>query len=726
MSERPTLPEKAGHLAKAAQPHLFILTVSTLLLVFFLKLWTIDPSIPYGYQGDAIWSAATAKTTQDTGWFLTNPQLGFPFGYQIFDFPLADSLLIFLIKAASICHNDWGLAINLVFWISFPAIAWIAFATMRSLGISLFSSIAFSLLFAFAPFHFARAAGHLFLGLYFAVPLGVLAALAPDTLRRRWYLGLPIGFLISGCGVYYAFFSCFLIAGSLLLDLVEGRPLKEFRFSVYTILAVITGCFAQVFPTLLFWLEKGPLTSALRRSPSDADTYGLRIAQLLIPPGGHRLTLLDKLNTYYNTHNLHINENAVSSLGLAASLGFVLLIFIVVFVRNTNTALARVARLNLSLLLLATMGGFGSLLANLGFSQIRSYNRASIFIALFGLIGLALVVDRMANKLREHHKSLCKPAFLPLVAAILFALFEQISPSFAAIYHGDNEARFKRDQKFYQHVQTVLPSGTAVYQVPYRPFPESGYDAFKPYLHTQGLKWSYGTYVGRREDNWQRTVAGLPETERANLLYQAGFAALLLDTRVLPSATHATVLAELHAAYGRPLLESGDGEYLFAIRGSSQAPTLFKVDEQLSRISEMQHSACPESLRGGSEALNERTGTGKGVVDSGQIMKRRLTQLIHFDGWGLQDTEKEQAPLTGIALLEGSKVIAISCATRLFRGDVATALGVPQAVFSGWTLDLPARTLGAGTYHLRIIGLTEDKKAITLSGPAEHTVIISE
>src|SRR5262249_26949537 len=93
-------------------------------------------------------------------------------------------------------------------------------------------------------------------------------------------------------------------------------------------------------------------------------------------------------------------ENATSRLGLLASLGFLTLLAALVLPASRRWArdeplLLAAATLTLALVLLGTVGGFGSLFNLLVSPEIRAYNRVSPFIALYAWIAMTMVIDRL-------------------------------------------------------------------------------------------------------------------------------------------------------------------------------------------------------------------------------------------------------------------------------------------------------------------------------------------
>ena len=112
-----------------------------------------------------------------------------------------------------------------------------------------------------------------------------------------------------------------------------------------------------------------------------------------------------------------------------------------------------------------------------------------------------------------------------------------------------------------------LPTGAAVYQLPYVPFPESGqpagddYGPLRGYLHSRDLRWSYGAMKGR-DANWSATLSTLPLRLQLPAVVAAGFDGITVDRSAYADGGQA-IKGELeHRLRLRPVV-SPDGTQLF-------------------------------------------------------------------------------------------------------------------------------------------------------------------
>src|SRR5262249_39525918 len=204
------------------------------------------------------------------------------------------------------------------------------------------AAIVISLLYAFLPYHFMRGVSHYFLGTYYLVPLmcyvalrvyqgqGLLFRASNEGGETRWNFrsgeglaAMAICALAGAAGVYYAFFGCCLLlvgGATAAAALKKSAPLLNSAILIaITSLSVI----ATLSPHLIGRLWLGPNHAAVQRSGFEAELYGLKITQMILPKPQHRIGFLARLrDTYDPPTERYVNENRSAALGMIGSVGF--------------------------------------------------------------------------------------------------------------------------------------------------------------------------------------------------------------------------------------------------------------------------------------------------------------------------------------------------------------------------------------------------------------------
>lgn len=585
-----------------------------LILTLVLQLWHADLSVPFLYGGDSLLFQALAKGAVEQGWYLHNARVGAPFGLELHDFPLVDSLHFLGIKLLALKGQDYARGYNLYFLLTFPLTTLTSLYVLRRFHVSYGPAVVGSLLFTLLPYHFLRGEGHLFLASYYLIPLIVRVVVQiglgrtpflrpdPDTGKLRWtwrdgrsVAAVVVCLLVACGGVYYAFFSCyFLLAAGAAACAKKGTgplpsrgPVPFFaRFFArwyplaaagVTIAVISLGVLANLAPTLLYRWQHGDNPVAVLRVPYQAEEYGLKVCQLLFPMRGHRLAPLRDFEARYSGPSTPlVNENHMAALGLIGALGFLFLaarLLRVPCFRGQSPVFTRgplmdvLAVLVIAAVLLATIGGFGSVFSYLVSGWIRAYNRISVFIAFFSLFAVVLLLDTAVRKYgRSARARMLMYGLLGLV--LLLGVLDQTSPAFVPAYDSGRK-EYQLDAAYVQTIEATVPAHTMIFQLPHLGFPESfpvhamqDYDPLRGFLHSRTLRWSYGALKGREGDLWLQQMADRPVDDLVETLACAGFGGISVDCNGYADRG-ADLLGRLIRLVGAPTAVRADNRFVF-------------------------------------------------------------------------------------------------------------------------------------------------------------------
>ncbi|MBX9625099.1 MAG: hypothetical protein K2X82_14935, partial [Gemmataceae bacterium] len=532
---------------------------TALLIVAGLRLDRADLRAPLAYDDDALLIMPLVKATLERGhpfghW--RNPRLGHPWGQELHDFPVVDHLHLLLVWLTGQVVPDWVVAFNLYHLLTWPLTALTAMWAFRRLGLTLPFAAAGGVLYAFLPYHYLRGEVHYFLAAYWVVPLSWLPALAmlkgelPFFRRdgaggyawglRRWAtLGqVVLALATASAGAYYAFFACAIYSFVGLYAAVARRTWKPLASA--GLLIVLVGGFGVLnhLPAFLYTAEHGR-NGVTERTPEEAEIYGLKLAHLVLPIDAHNLTVLGQLKARYGSGARPLdNENTYAPLGVIGAAGLLGLLAVLVLPVGRRWPYGPLAAVTGFVLLLAVIGGFGSVFNLLVMDQVRGYNRFSVYLAFTCLFAALWWADKALLTRPRWHR-LRVPAAVGLVA---LGIADQTPTAWFAdgvTKELDKAAdRFRADRAFFAAVEEQLGPDAAVFSVPYVPYPEvlpvhklNTYEHARGFLHTDTLRWAYGGMKGRYADAWYQHVAHRPLDELARRVACRGFDAILVDKR---------------------------------------------------------------------------------------------------------------------------------------------------------------------------------------------------
>lgn len=544
--------------------------LSLLILMWVMKLWGAELNVPLAYFGDSLLYNIAAKSTIEYGWWYHNPSLGAPAGLHYEAYPAMENFHFALMKLISVFTSDHAVVINLFYLLTFPLTAITALYFFRHFKFSFGPALVGSLLYAFLPYHFFRSY-HLLLAAYYLVPLMVLVVLwislgeRFDLKSHKAIFSVIVCVIVGACGVYYPFFFCFLLLIAGIVAWWNSRRVSTLMTAVLLIALVGASVVLNHLPTIQYQYDHGS-TATGSRSVVDAEIMGLKITQLLLPIGGHRVEMLGALKYRYNLGPL-VNENDTASLGFVGSIGFLILIG-ALFYRRAPAIIEQLSRLNIAAVLFATIGGFGVLFALLISPQIRAYNRISVFIAFFSLAVVVHLLDALLKTLVTWRWRVLY--YLGLAIIVVAGVLDQTTTTFFFVpEYNKITNEYQSDAEFVSRIESSLPSGSLIFQLPYMQFPESppinkmlDHEHSKAYLHSKTLRWSYGVAAGEKEDSWQRTVAAQPAAELVNDVRAAGFAGIYLN-RDGYEDRGAKMEAELTSLLGTQPIVSRQGNLVF-------------------------------------------------------------------------------------------------------------------------------------------------------------------
>jgi phosphoglycerol transferase len=558
-----------------------------------LQVWRGSLRVPFSPGGDGAFYLMLTRALERNGQYLTNPGLGYPTGQDLHDLPHgADNLNLLLLRVAALTGTP-GLALNLFYLGGFFLVGATMQVALRRLGARGDVAIVVSILYALAPFHLLRSTGHVLLSAYYGVPLVVLLALAvlsDDPPLSRWRRWRPVisgrdAWVVVACvvlassGAYYAFFGLLLIGVGGVVAAAARRTWRPVVSALMHLSIIGLVFVANLAPSFAYWMREGSNPAVAHRYPSETETFGLRISQLLIPRPDHRVDLLARAAA--RSRGGPLDSEVGQNLGLVAGAGLVLLLGIVAWrlidrtpatrwwSRGRGRLLVDAGFLTLCCLLTAAAGGFSYLLSSIGARDIRAWNRMSIVIAAIACVAVALLVSELLDRLDRSGRR--RWGALGLAVLLLVGLLDQTSPADSRGREA-GEATWNVQQAFFREVADRLPPGSPVFELPELKFPEEppvlGTDSYGQalgYVHAPELRWSFGAMKGRAPD----PIFGLdllPGAEMVATLKAQGYRAVVVDRAGY--ADHGVELeARLTAATAPPAAVSADDRYSLVLLG---------------------------------------------------------------------------------------------------------------------------------------------------------------
>jgi len=549
-----------------------------LALVLTLRLWETDLSVPFDIAGDSLFWMVVVKAIWEDGLWGHVHRLGMPFGSDFADYPMGMPLDFSVLRVLAEMTQSPATAVNLYWLLSLIATGVSATFVLRRLGFDRALAFGLGTLYALLPYGFRSNTWHLPL-VYHFIPLVTLlciriaeGGIGEQDPRERVLLLLACA--LQGLSfIYYSFFSCALLLTAGALGWLRTRRREAPRLALVAVGIIIACSAASLAPSLLYWSRHGSNPDVHFKTAAEAEVYALRIRHMLTPVSDHPLGLLKRIATALEGAGFPTErENEAARLGTVASIGFLLLLaYSIAALAGASPPAGPVLRvaaaLNLAVLLLALPGGFGTMFSALAAPDIRVYGRLVVFVALFALVAVGTTLALLGDRLAARGKTWRRVWSAAAIVALPLAVLDQAWTADLVGDYGTNAAAFQRDGAFVARVETLLPPGAMVFQLPYTGLPVDRsrpmviYDHARAYLHSRSLRWSWGGISGRHGD-WQREVARLPPPALVRRLSLAGFSGIWIDRLGYRDEAWALEAGIAEAAGSAPV-ERADGRIAF-------------------------------------------------------------------------------------------------------------------------------------------------------------------
>jgi phosphoglycerol transferase len=603
---------------RMAAEGLLAATVAWVWAAFEYRVWDLSPRVPMNSTDDGRLITNMVKNIADEGWWTTNPDLGYPGGQQLYDFPhWGETWQMVILRAMSVFTGSPGLLMNAYFLIGVGVTGLAAYLALRHLRFGVGPALIASCALTWLPFRIGHGQYHLFRTSFWWVPLafvlvlwvlhwrerfliepdppareswwrGIVWNLRHNLRRRRVLVGLVMVLVLAGSETMTTAFTLTLLAVTAVIAAVRRRDPATLLAHGLAIAAIGVVLLVLFSPTLRFVHSNGSNELAGRREVTEQERYGLKISSIVLPDPSHRWPLLGKPAARIREDTPVFSEGGMT-IGLLGTAGFVGAIGHALTSgwgarrRDRRPPYDRDAlRDDIGLLvvlctLIATISGGAILLSLAGFSQVRVWNRISLLIA-FGSLAYALTwLEKGWRVLRARLDArpardrvwLRSAAGAVLVSALVG--FVWWDGSTVTVDHRASDARWEADRAWVETLDAATPDGTAVFQFPVMLFPESqaigqvrDYDHLRGWVHARpgAFVWSYGAIKGRDGD-WQLIVRDqLGEAGSLPALIGLGFTGVWVDTFAYEDGG-ARVRAEVGDATGVDPIVSADGRTLY-------------------------------------------------------------------------------------------------------------------------------------------------------------------
>jgi len=451
----------------------------------------------------------------------------------------------------------------------------LAAATMYSVcvvvGCALPWAFVAGLAYGLSPIIFAQSPHHVTVAWAWHVPLFLLAwqwAADPQVGPggRRFRCAAVIGLIAGVQNPYYTNILCQLALLSGAVSAWRGRSWRHLRTAAAIVAAAAAGFAVMNVDSWSHRLFNGPNPGAVLREYKWLEIYALKLVDLVIPTASHRSDWFAGIARAHRAAAPLLNEGA-TYLGIVGilALGWLVGVSVRALAERRGDDVPAAFWQVLWIVLCFGTGGFNAFGGLIGITLFRTACRYSIVILAIVLLFAARRASTLLIRDRRHTTALLA-AWAGAVALSLLVWWDEVPRPTVASVRERIARHIDSDRDFLARVETALPPGAMVFQLPIMEFPESPipgigtYDQLRPYIFSKHLRWSFGAIKGRPKEDWLKTLPAKELKEAVADIRSHGFSAILLHRNGFPDKGRAIEGAVVEMTGPKSLLRSDEGD----------------------------------------------------------------------------------------------------------------------------------------------------------------------
>jgi hypothetical protein len=444
-------------------------------------------------------------------------RLGAPDGANWNDWPLLEELqIVFFAGLSKIFGLFGGLNVGMLLghWLAAATF----YAVARYLGCLRSWAFVGGLAYGLAPFLFAQSPHHITTEYVWHVPLFILvwkwvsAEPGLEWGSRRFWFAVGVAVLTGLQSPYFTNVLCQLTLLGAAASAWRQRSVAALKPALAVIAAAAVSFVLMNLDTWTYRLANGANQGAVVREYKWLEIYGLKLVDLVIPPVTHHAAGFAKFAAAHRSGAPLLDEG--SYLGIVGIAAVALLAVTAARDMVDRGRMPAAAWQVLWIVLTFSTGGLNAILGAFGFTLFRTGCRYSVVILAIALMHAAewLSARQRATAAGTATETTRIGVLTAVIGLSLLVLWDQVPRAPAPEQLALIARQIEADRGFVAEMESVLPDGAMIFQLPVMEFPETpvpgiaSYDHFRPYLHGSRLRYSFGSMKGRPREQWQPAV----------------------------------------------------------------------------------------------------------------------------------------------------------------------------------------------------------------------------
>ena len=257
---------------------------------------------------------------------------------------------------------------------------------------------------------------------------------------------------------------------------------------------------------------------------------------------------------------------------------------------------------NCFMVVLAIKGGLASLVAMFVTTGIRNYNRIIVFAAFFSLVSLAILVDRIMQKVKNISRMAVRRVACVCVYGVLLILGVMSVPTYfifdtqyGLVDYEQRKEEYDEWHRYIGEIESLVPEGSTILELPlsidstYQGIlmEERGqaYELAVPVIVSKTTIWSNSG--GAKSARWKQVMNEIDDV--GDLLLAAGafgFQGIYVDTLMYKDNSGDEIVKNLEKYLGDPIVCNENRRYFFSMSDYNKKLQETYTDEQMITVRE--------------------------------------------------------------------------------------------------------------------------------------------
>lgn len=409
---------------------------------------------------------------------------------------------------------------------------------------------------------------------YIAIGMGIISYTMPSILKSAGAVRvvLDMGYLLQ---VLIVLASIVVLCGLVIL-LKRIRRFLTLK-KIYGIL-VVFFCIAGVVYVIL-WKYTDYVGSYAGRSLVDVQLGSLKAGSMVLPAVNSVFGLgRSILSAITDIDNLQASD--IAEIGVLAGVGFVYSV-IMVFQYGKKSPKDEVVKIcglmNCFILVVAVKGGLSLMIGAFITTGIRGYSRMCVFIAAFGLISSAILMERIFGRIRICSKAAVRYSLYAAAAGVsVFLLMMSVPTDF--IYKGmfgfvgyeQRKSEYDEWQRYIGAIEEQVSDDSMILELPVRvddthkgELMTAGraYELSIPAVVAETTFWNDGGKIKKAINNIFENSGNMDDL--LTLACASGYDGIYVDTMMYHDDSYIQLISELGQLLGEPLICNENRRYFY-------------------------------------------------------------------------------------------------------------------------------------------------------------------